>query len=183
MDALPIQEETGAEYASRNDGLMHACGHDGHVAIGLTVARILNEHQNDSMVRSSWYFNPEKKVWWGREDDRRWGPAKSNTQILPWDYMYGMRNLLAGLGLYLVRSWQLQIHLHIRIIGKGGHGAVPNLIARSNSGSFSGGKCLARHCFKECFTIEICSRYGRIHPWRRCIQRHPLRSGIERHPA
>jgi len=41
MDALPIQEETGAEYASEKPGVMHACGHDGHTAIGLTVARML----------------------------------------------------------------------------------------------------------------------------------------------
>src|SRR5512146_1141305 len=38
MDALPIHEQTGAEYASGNTGVMHACGHDGHVAIGLSVA-------------------------------------------------------------------------------------------------------------------------------------------------
>ncbi len=40
MDALPIVEETGAEYASQNQGVMHACGHDGHTAMGLTVAKI-----------------------------------------------------------------------------------------------------------------------------------------------
>lgn len=34
IDALPIKEETGAEYASQNPGVMHACGHDGHAAIG-----------------------------------------------------------------------------------------------------------------------------------------------------
>src|ERR1044071_3066820 len=46
MDALPIVEETGAEYASQNNGVMHACGHDGHTAIGLTVAKILNAHRD-----------------------------------------------------------------------------------------------------------------------------------------
>src|SRR5512139_506296 len=49
MDALPIQEQTGAAYASENPGLMHACGHDGHTAVGLTVARIL-ESQRRSLA-------------------------------------------------------------------------------------------------------------------------------------
>src|SRR4051794_24694151 len=41
MDALPIQEATGAAYASRHAGVMHACGHDGHVAMGAVAARTL----------------------------------------------------------------------------------------------------------------------------------------------
>src|SRR5512143_692236 len=47
MDALPIIEQTGAEYASQNEGVMHACGHDGHTAIGLTVARLLHNHRSE----------------------------------------------------------------------------------------------------------------------------------------
>ena len=47
MDALPITEETNAEYASQTPGKMHACGHDGHVAVGLTVAKMLNEVRDD----------------------------------------------------------------------------------------------------------------------------------------
>lgn len=47
MDALPIQEETGVPYASINPQVMHACGHDGHVAIGLTVAKMLLELQDE----------------------------------------------------------------------------------------------------------------------------------------
>lgn len=42
-DALPIFEKTGAEFASTHEGKMHACGHDGHMAIGLELARRLNE--------------------------------------------------------------------------------------------------------------------------------------------
>jgi len=38
MDALPIREENDVEYASRNEGMMHACGHDGHTAIALGLA-------------------------------------------------------------------------------------------------------------------------------------------------
>ncbi|MBN1179071.1 MAG: amidohydrolase [Anaerolineae bacterium] len=41
MDALPVTEETGAPYASRTPGCMHACGHDGHVAIGMGLAQLL----------------------------------------------------------------------------------------------------------------------------------------------
>lgn len=45
IDALPILEATGAEFASRNDGVMHACGHDGHTAMMLAAARLLSEQR------------------------------------------------------------------------------------------------------------------------------------------
>ena len=44
MDALPIQEATGLDHASRNEGVMHACGHDGHVAMLLAAAHYLARH-------------------------------------------------------------------------------------------------------------------------------------------
>ena len=46
MDALPIEEKTGAAYASRHPGRMHACGHDGHMAIALELARRLSTKQH-----------------------------------------------------------------------------------------------------------------------------------------
>lgn len=46
MDALPIDEKSNLAYASRNNGVMHACGHDGHTAILLTAARYLAETRN-----------------------------------------------------------------------------------------------------------------------------------------
>jgi amidohydrolase len=44
-DALPIQEESGVEFSSQAQGVMHACGHDGHTAILLAVARLLAERR------------------------------------------------------------------------------------------------------------------------------------------
>ena len=47
MDALPIREETGADYASTHDGCMHACGHDAHTAMLLGTAKVLAEHADE----------------------------------------------------------------------------------------------------------------------------------------
>jgi len=61
MDALPIQEDTGAKYASTNPGVMHACGHDGHTAIGLTVAKLLHAHRNELAGSIKFCFQPSRK--------------------------------------------------------------------------------------------------------------------------
>lgn len=61
MDALPIQEETGLEFSSRNSGVMHACGHDGHMAIGLTVCKILKEMQNELNGSIRCIFQPAEE--------------------------------------------------------------------------------------------------------------------------
>src|SRR5512134_3577600 len=61
MDALPITEETGAEYASETPGVMHACGHDGHTAIGLTVAKILNTHRDEFAGTIKFCFQPSEE--------------------------------------------------------------------------------------------------------------------------
>lgn len=47
MDALPIREETGLPFASQNEGVMHACGHDSHMAILLGAAKILQAHRDE----------------------------------------------------------------------------------------------------------------------------------------
>jgi amidohydrolase len=67
MDALPIVEQTGAEYASQNPGVMHACGHDGHIAIGLTVARLLHNHCNELAGTVKLVFQPAEEGLGGAE--------------------------------------------------------------------------------------------------------------------
>ncbi len=61
MDALPIEEKTGLEYASRKKGTMHACGHDSHTAILLGVAKYLKEHENELTGRVRFIFQPAEE--------------------------------------------------------------------------------------------------------------------------
>ncbi len=61
MDALPIHEESGLPYASQNPGIMHACGHDGHTAMGLTLARIMTRYQDQIAGTLKFVFQPAEE--------------------------------------------------------------------------------------------------------------------------
>jgi len=62
MDALPITEENEVEYRSRNDGVMHACGHDAHTAILLGVARLLTERRDEFSGTVKLCFQPAEEM-------------------------------------------------------------------------------------------------------------------------
>lgn len=61
MDALPVQEETNVPYQSVNDGVMHACGHDGHTAMLLVAAKILMKHQKELCGTVKLVFQPNEE--------------------------------------------------------------------------------------------------------------------------
>ena len=61
MDALPIQEENEVSYKSVNDGQMHACGHDGHMAMLLIAAKILSRHKDEINGNIKFLFQPNEE--------------------------------------------------------------------------------------------------------------------------
>ena len=65
MDALPVQERTGLEYASRVDGAMHACGHDLHTAMLVGAARLLSAHREELAGDVVFMFQPGEEGWDG----------------------------------------------------------------------------------------------------------------------
>ncbi len=127
MDALPITEETGAPYASQNPGVMHACGHDGHTAILLTVARLLHAHRAELAGTVKLVFQPAEEGLGGAEKMIEDG-VLDNPKV---DYALALHlwneKPLGWIGVSDGPSMAGGEIFKIKIIGKGGHGAAPHL--------------------------------------------------------
>jgi amidohydrolase len=127
MDALPVQEETGVEYASLTDGVMHACGHDGHVAIGLTVARILNAHRTDFNGTVKLIFQPAEEGLGGAESMIADGILLDPQPEIALGLHVWNEKPIGWIGITPGPVMAAADTFTVRITGKGGHGAVPNL--------------------------------------------------------
>ena len=62
MDALPIEERTGLPFASRNPGVMHACGHDVHTTLGLGTAMVLSRFMDELPGAVRFLFQPAEEI-------------------------------------------------------------------------------------------------------------------------
>lgn len=127
MDALPIVEETGAEYASQNPGVMHACGHDGHTAIGLTVARMLNRHRQELAGTVKFAFQPAEEGLGGAESMIADGLLENPRPDLTLALHLWNERPVGWLGIANGPSLAAAEIFKVRITGKGGHGALPHL--------------------------------------------------------
>ena len=125
MDALPISEETGVAYASQNQGVMHACGHDGHTAIGMGVAQILAARRQQWPGRVKLLFQPAEEGLGGAMATIRDGVLDNPRP----DVAFGLHlwNQYPR-GQFMVQAGPLMAaadRFRIRIQGRGGHGGQP----------------------------------------------------------
>lgn len=77
IDALPIKEVKELPYRSENDGVMHACGHDGHISMLLTAAKVLSDHRDELNCTVKLIFQPAEEKTNGRT--KNVGDWKSGT--------------------------------------------------------------------------------------------------------
>jgi amidohydrolase len=126
IDALPIEEISDAEYRSQVPGVMHACGHDGHIAIALTLAEVLSERRDQLHGNAVFAFQPA--------EERAAGASKMIEAGALHD-----PKVDAVIGLHLWATYPVgkiavqpgavmasADELILRVRGKGGHGAVPH---------------------------------------------------------
>src|SRR4051794_6405175 len=124
MDALPILEENDIEYRSQIDGKMHACGHDGHTSILLTVADILSKRRAELKGNVKFVFQPAEEVVGGAEPMVKQGAMEQVDGVI---------------GLHLISNYEIgrvgvrsgpvfagAQRFDITVKGKGGHAAMPD---------------------------------------------------------
>jgi amidohydrolase len=124
MDALPVEERSGLPFASRHQGVMHACGHDIHTTVGLGVARLLAPLADRLSARVRLLFQPAEET------------AQGAAWMLADGAMDGVEALFGvhvfpslPVGSIGVRSGSLTAaagELEVEVLGEGGHGARPH---------------------------------------------------------
>ena len=127
IDALPIQEPKDRPYSSLVDGVMHACGHDGHTAVGMAVAELLSRYKDSIKGQIKLVFQPAEEIMSGALKMIEEGVMKDPDvdRVLSF-------HLWSGLPVGQVVSQAGPIfssadEIRITARGKGGHGGMPHL--------------------------------------------------------
>jgi amidohydrolase len=137
IDALPIQEANKIDYASKHKGVMHACGHDGHIAIALTTAKILSRNMKELNGNVKFLFQPAEEGPGGAMDMIKEGILESPKvnaliSLHIWNYIpAGKIGIRPGPLMASINTFRITIK------GKSAHGAMPQdgidaIVASSN---------------------------------------------------
>lgn len=122
IDALPIQEETGLDFASVNEGVMHACGHDFHITSLLGAAKSLANEDLNGTIRL--IFQPAEEIHIGAQEVEEAGATKGIDAIIGFhnkpDLDAGQVGLLKGGLMAAVDQFKVTFK------GQGAHAAMPN---------------------------------------------------------
>jgi amidohydrolase len=125
MDALPVIEETGAEYASQVAGRMHACGHDGHMAMGMGLAELLAARRDRIKGAVKLLFQPAEEGGNGAEAMVKAGALQDpRPDVFLATHVWietpvGTVDVSSGPVMAAAEKWDCTIR------GQGGHGAMP----------------------------------------------------------
>jgi carboxypeptidase Ss1 len=128
MDGLPVQEMSEVDFRSKVEGVMHACGHDTHVAMLLGAARLLSGHKNELYGTVKFLFQPAE------EHGGRGGAmpmiedgVMEDPKV---DYVFGLHiEATRRSGVFGVKEGAIAAApdtFKVRIIGRGGHGSAPH---------------------------------------------------------
>lgn len=124
MDALPIQEKTDLDFASRKPGIMHACGHDVHATVGLGAAMVLSRLSEPLQGKIRFLFQPAEEIaqgasWMIREGVMRDVSAVFGLHVFP---SIPARSIGVRYGALTAAADDLEIFIQ----GESGHGARPH---------------------------------------------------------
>ena len=126
MDALPIHEENDVPYRSQVSGIMHACGHDAHVAVGLGVAKLLMQHRDQLPGTVKLMFQPAEEGLGGAfamiKDGVLDGPKVDVALGLHVSSNHDLGSAVVRAGAMMAASDKIEILVQ----GRGGHGAHPD---------------------------------------------------------
>ena len=126
IDGLPLEEDTGLPFASQDPGAMHACGHDGHTAIALAMARVLQQSRDSLAGSVRFAFQPAEEHVGGARRMVEEGIMDAPKV----DHAFGLHIWAsAPVGTVLVRAgavFAAATHFRIIIRGRGGHASAPH---------------------------------------------------------
>ncbi|MBM7693893.1 amidohydrolase [Peribacillus deserti] len=125
IDALPIQEENDFEFSSKNPGVMHACGHDGHTAILLGAAKILSAKQNELHGEIRFIFQHAEELYPGGAEELVEAGVMDGVDAVIGTHLWSP--LEAGkAGIIYGPMLAAPDTFYVTVKGRGGHGGLPH---------------------------------------------------------